>query len=303
MPGWNDILLEIQESGGAYDEIRRKYLKKLFCKTQRNIIAYYSGWLNKKIPNLDYGIKDIDKHGLMNAVKNLPKDKGLDLILHTPGGELSATESLIDYLRKIFGKNIRTIVPQLAMSGGTMMALSGTTIIMGKQSSLGPIDPQLAGISAHGVIEEFEQAHKEIKADSSKIPIWQPIIAKYRPTLIGDCQKSLRWAGEIATENLKTGMFSEMKEQNQDGNIASIVNALRDHAFTKSHDRHLSAEKCKEIGLEIKMMEDDNDLQDLILSVHHCMILTFTHTSAFKIIENHDRKAYVLHAQVMQARK
>jgi hypothetical protein len=36
---------------------------------------------------------------------------------------------------------------------------------MGKPSNLGPIDPQIGAIPAHGVLEEFRRAVEEIKAD------------------------------------------------------------------------------------------------------------------------------------------
>ena len=48
-----------------------------------------------------------------------------------------------------------------------MIACACREILMGKHSSLGPIDPQLGGVPAHGVIEEFERAIKEIKDDLS----------------------------------------------------------------------------------------------------------------------------------------
>jgi ClpP class serine protease len=54
--------------------------------------------------------------GFMTAVNKLDKSKGLDLILHTPGGEINATEQIVFYLRKIFKGDIRAIVPHLAMS-------------------------------------------------------------------------------------------------------------------------------------------------------------------------------------------
>ena len=117
--------------------------------------------------------------------------EGLDLILHTPGGETAATESIVHYLYSMFGTNIRAIVPQLSMSAGTMIACACKEIIMGKQSSLGPIDPQFGNLPAHGIIEEFRRAYNEIKSDPSKIPLWQPIIAKYHPTLIGECEKAI----------------------------------------------------------------------------------------------------------------
>ena len=59
-------------------------------------------------------------------------------------------------------KNIRVIVPHMAMSAGTMIACSAKEIIMGKESSLGPIDPQYRNVPAEGVIDEFNRAVKEI---------------------------------------------------------------------------------------------------------------------------------------------
>ena len=64
------------------------------------------------------GISDADKNGFMSVFHKLDRTKGLDLILHTPGGDMAATESIVDYLGSMFGKDIRAIIPQLAMSGG-----------------------------------------------------------------------------------------------------------------------------------------------------------------------------------------
>lgn len=61
----------------------------------------------------------------------------------------------------------------------------------------------------------------------------------------------------------------------------------------KVHNRHFKANFCKEIGLHVDMLEDDNTLQDLVLSVHHAYVITFGSTPAFKIIENQDSKAFI----------
>ena len=78
MPSWNQVLEEIKNSKriDALDFVRRKYLKLLFKKTERNIIAYYSGWLQKPgIGNAD--INDDDKNGLMASIHGLDRRKGL----------------------------------------------------------------------------------------------------------------------------------------------------------------------------------------------------------------------------------
>jgi ATP-dependent protease ClpP protease subunit len=267
MPDWKDLLDEIREAGSTYDIVRRKYLKKLHELTGRNVIVYYSGWLQKSQFSFDFAINDNDKIGFMNAIHGLDPKLGLDLILHTPGGETAATESIVDYLRKVFGANIRAIIPQLAMSGGTMIACACEKILMGKQSSLGPIDPQYAGLAAHGVIEEFERAFRECKADATTAYVWQPIIAKYNPTLIGECEKAIAWSKEMVKDWLITGMLKNEKDPGQKAD--SIIKELGDHALTKSHARHISVSKCKEIGLNVESMEDNQGLQDAILTVHH----------------------------------
>jgi ClpP class serine protease len=290
MPDWNDVLNEIKEAGSVYDMVRRKYLSELSDITGRNTIIYYSGWLQKPTVS-GLGINDNDKIGFMSTVHELDRSKGLDLILHTPGGEVAATESIVAYLREMFGTNIRAIIPQLALSAGTMIACSCESILMGKQSSLGPIDPQLGGLAAHGIIEEFEQAHSEISEDASKVPVWQPIIAKYSPTLIGECQKAINWSEEMVKEWLMTGMFREYDDKDEKSD--NVINELGDHALTKSHSRHIHASKCQDIGLNIEIMENYQELQDAILSLHHACIHTLSTTSAVKIIENQEGKAFI----------
>ncbi len=116
-----------------------------------------SGWLEKAhlvaqgLTGTE--VNDSDKNGFMATIHQLDRTKGLDLVLHTPGGNVAATESLVDYLRAMFGSDIRAIVPQLAMSAGTMIALASKQIVMGQHSSLGPIDPSLVSMTrVHALI-------------------------------------------------------------------------------------------------------------------------------------------------------
>lgn len=242
-------------------------------------------------------MNDTDKNGLMTAVNGLDPSKGLDLILHTPGGDTAATESIVDYLWSKFGSNIRCFVPQTAMSAGTMIACSSREIWMGKQSSLGPIDPQFNGIPAHGVLEEFQRAYKEIVEDPRTIPVWQPIIAKYHPAFLGECDKAITWSTTLVDGWLKRNMLSE--EPEKDLIVSNILRELGDHSVSLAHNRHLSASKCKEIGLKVYDLESDQKLQDKVLSVHHIYFHTLSSTPAFKIIENQKGMAFILQAQQM----
>ena len=293
MPNWSELHDELL-AGVHPDDIRRQYLGELHALTGRNVILYYSGWLQKGSTQRLVEITDEDKNGFMTVVHPLSdRSRGLDLVLHTPGGEVAATESLVDYLRSMFGTDIRAIIPQLAMSAGTMIACASREIIMGKQSSLGPIDPQYGGFPAHGVVEEFENAKAEIIENPATVPVWRTIIAKYPPAFIGECRKAIDWANEVASSWLATGMFAEHVTPRTEMKIDEIISTLSDHSLTKSHSRHLSAQVCRGIGLNVVDMEDDQCLQDAVLSLHHACMLTFDNTPAVKIIENHLGTAFI----------
>lgn len=279
----------------AIDIVRHEYLKQLHNKTGRNVIAYYSGFVSK--PGIaQQEINDEDKAGFMTAVHKLDKKKGLDLFLHTPGGSIAATESIVNYLHKMFGSDIRAVVPQIAMSAGTMVACCCKSILMAEHSNLGPIDPHLNGVPAYGVIDEFKRAIREIKRDPSKVHVWEPIIRQYRPTFLGQCQNAITWSKQFVEEHLKNVMFKGDKAAIT--KARSITRRLLDFKKNKAHNRHIHMEECKTIGLVIERIEDDPELQDLILTVHHCYMHALMNTPSFKIIENHLGTAFVK-AQVM----
>jgi Serine dehydrogenase proteinase len=291
MPNWNQVLNEIiskntELQNGAVnslDLVRRKYLKTLSKVTGRPVIAYYSGWLSNPGPGTD--VNDEDKNAFMMAIHKLDKDKGLDLILHTPGGGIAAAESIVDYLRRIFGKDIRAIVPHLAMSAGTMMACACKSIVMAKHSNLGPIDPQIMGMPAAAVKKEIERALSEIKADPAALQIWQFVLNKYNPTFIGQCDQAVTWAKEFVQKNLEDNMLAG--ESDAKNKATKIVEALSDIDTTKSHSRHIHIDDCIKFGLKIEKLEDNQVLQDAVLTVHHCYMHSFGSSPAVKIVENH----------------
>ncbi|MEH1740109.1 ATP-dependent Clp protease proteolytic subunit [Fusobacterium varium] len=303
MPNWGEILNTLRSEENPLDALRWKYLKVLHRYTGRNIITYYSSFLQNSSSS-GQEINDNDKNAFMQAVHKLDKAKGLDLILHTPGGNIAAAESIVDYLKDIFGNDIRAIVPQISMSAGTMIALSCKEIIMGKQSNLGPIDPHFGGMSCSAIIEEFKRAHLDISKDPKYIPIWQAIISKYHPTFLGDCEKAILWSEEIVKKWLLENM---LKDENEKENIANkIVEHFGSHEETKSHSRHIHMRECQEYGIKIKALEsfpkkkigDCKDFQDCVLTLHHTYMHTFTSSRAIKIVENHLSDAMITNEKI-----
>ena len=289
MAGWDDILDEIKRSPlkNAVDEVRHQYLRRLSELTGRNTIAYYSSWLTRRVENTD--INDNDMNGFMNTVRGLDCENGLDLVLHTPGGSPMAAEAIVKYLRSKFGKNIRVIVPHMAMSAGTMIACSAKEIIMGKQSSLGPIDPQLNGIPAYSIQSEFEDAKIDLANGTQNFNYWRLLLSKYPAAY----EKMAMDAIALSDTLLREWLGSCMLEDAASETIEKVCNSLNEHVDSKAHARHFDASFCKSIGLHIIDLEADQRLQDAVLSVHHCYVHTFASTAAVKIIENQNGKAFI----------
>ena len=299
MSSYNDILAELAQLRGGklpppdpIDVTRRKYLGEFYEKRKRNVIAYYSGHLQK--PRLEgTEICDEDKNAFLNVVHGLDPSKGLDLILHTPGGLAETTESIGNYLREVFGTDIEVFVPLMAMSGGTMIACVSKKIHMGKQSSIGPIDPQIGGISAGYALDEFNKVADQIKEDPSKALLWRPILEQYRPSFILRCDQWIKLSKEIVIKWLKTGMFSDTDEESTAEHVA---NQLSDHTAMKSHGRQIGLTKAKKIGLKVSEFEADKEIEDLVLAVHNAFMFTFVNTPSFKIVENHKGVAMIYSA-------
>lgn len=289
MPSWSEILKSVQVQppefvGEFLDNLRKGYIRELGDYTGRNVISYYSAWLVRPgVP--DISINDKDMNAFMENVHKLPKENGLDLILHTPGGDIAATEQLINYLHSIFDGNIRAIIPQMAMSAGSMMSVSCKEIIMGKQSNLGPFDPHLSGVPCQSVRKEIMMALNDIKENPHSLGLWQVLFNKYTPTFILSCQQAESLADELGRKLLQ-------KTVNKD-KVDDVMKLFGDNDESKTHSRHFNKKKCKEVGLNIIDLEADQRLQDLVLSIHHCYMITLEMTPVAKIVENNIGGSYL----------
>ena len=310
MPTWGEILKELKdtqdkEKKPPFDTVRRKYIKKLSEYTGRNTILYASNWTQPSdIPSEVLTINDEDIQGFLEVISNL-SGSTLDLIIHSPGGSAEATEALVKFLRSKF-THIRAIIPYGAMSAATMLACAADVIVMGDHSFIGPIDPQVIvytrlgrrTIPAQAIIEQFERAKRECKEDPKNVGVWLPMIEQYGPALLVECKNAIELSENLVLEWLTKYMF---KNDESSKEIAeNIAKVLADHSRFKSHGRHIDREQAKKIGLKIIDLEEDEKLQDLVLSVFHATTHTFGGTGAVKIIENHLGNAFIKQVQLQQ---
>lgn len=298
MPTWSVILNEAKKLGAvnpndAVNYIvsqKSAFLRRLSEKTGRNTILYFSGFLQKQ-PSNDTSINDLDINAFMENVHGLDKGLGLDLILHTPGGDLAATEQIIKYLKTCFQGNIRAIIPQMAMSAGSMIAVSCKSVLMGKQSALGPFDPQLNGVPCQSAIREFYKAVDDVSKNPASLGLWQAILSKLNPTFLTLCAQADELAEELTDKILEDKDIDKATK-------ARIREVFTKNQNSKTHSRHIDRDKCRDAGLDVIDLDEDNELQDLVLSIHHCCMILAEQTPVVKIVENNIGGCYIRNAMI-----
>ena len=182
-----------------------------------------------------------DSEELLRAIQLTDEKIPIDIILHTPGGLVLASEQIANALSKRKGK-VTVFVPHYAMSGGTMIALSADEVVMDGNAVLGPVDPQVGNFPAVSILKVLaDKPAKDIDdetmimADMSRKALRQ---VKATIQKIACCHYSPEEAETLA-ENLASGQWT--------------------------HDYPISFEEAKELGIKVssKMPEDVYKLMNL----------------------------------------
>lgn len=92
-----------------------------------------------------------------------------------------------------------------------------------------------------------------------------------------ECKNTLDWTDNILEKSLQ---ISNPK------NINKIKYALNSGEFTKDHSQNLSAKRCKELGLNIKFLEKNREMNKLIMNIHNEYLSFFNETNSCKIFVN-----------------
>lgn len=173
-----------------------------------------------------------DSEQVLRAIRLTPPDVPIDLILHTPGGLVLATEQIARALIRHPAK-VSVFVPHYAMSGGTMLALAADEIVMDANAVLGPVDPQLGNFPAASILKVVED--KPI----SEIDDQTLIMADLSRKAIAQVQRFVRTLLEDTIPNQKVAPEK----------VEAIVDALTTGRVT--HDYPITIEEATDLGLPV----------------------------------------------------
>jgi ClpP class serine protease len=169
-----------------------------------------------------------DSEQILRAIRMTPPDMPLDIVLHTPGGLVLASEQIACALRRHRGK-VTVFVPHYAMSGGTLIALAADEVVMDPDAVLGPVDPQLGS--------PFTGSYP---AASILKALQEPNPNRDDQTLIlGDVAKK-------AIDQVYEAVYSLVKERMPEEKAQELAKAMSSGRWT--HDYPLSFEQARALG-------------------------------------------------------
>ena len=290
MPSWTDLnnqyVAQPEKDRGAFlVNTFKDYTTKLADHVDQNVLFYSSSFLQKpQIPGLFSAVNAEDLNGFMTGVHGMDFNKGLLLMLHTPGGMAEAAESIVDYLWQKF-PTVHALIPTYAMSAGTMIALGCEKIIMGRQSQLGPTDPQLIidnrPYSAHSIVAQFEEAKTDISGNVALAHAWAPLLQRFGPALLQEATRALVYGKQMVAKWMEEHMFNGEANAAQTAKDAATFFSGDTHG---SHGRRINREAARAQALKIQDLEDDQDLQELALTMYHLATMAFENGPAAKIV-------------------
>lgn len=250
----------------------------------RHVIFYASAFLQKpQAPAPVIQITHEDINGFMSVMYGMDWSKGLTLVLHSPGGVTNAAETIVAYLRSKF-TDLEVIVPTFAMSAATMISLAAHRIVMGRQSQLGPIDPQFISggraLSARAVVDQFNRAKQDIRRDLTAAHLWAPILQSIGPGLLQDSVNALAYGERMVAQWLESGMFAGQARKKQLARAAARhFNDARKH---KSHGRRIDRDEARKQKLVVEDLESNQPLQEAVLSAYHLATIGIEKSPACK---------------------
>ena len=169
-----------------------------------------------------------DSEEVLRAIHLTDPTVPLDIILHTPGGLVLAALQIARAIHKHKGK-VTAFVPHYAMSGGSLIAMAASEIVMSEYAVLGPVDPQLGQYPAASILKAVAR---------------KPVADVDDQTLI------LADQAEKAVSQVRESVQELLADKCPREKAAELARLLSEGTWT--HDHPITFETAKSFGLPVR---------------------------------------------------
>jgi hypothetical protein len=194
---------------------------------------------------------------LSEQLDKIGEQKKISLYLYTTGGEMLAPFRIVKLIRS-YCDEFEVIVPYKAHSAGTLIALGGDKIVMGKLGELTPVDPTLTQPNPSNPNEKNEISVEDLNSyfllakekggvkDNQMIDVTKILAEKIPPLFLGRAYRAYRMA-RMLTERLLALHMQPIKEKTK---IQKIVSEITGDITI--HEYPIDRDEASELGLKVE---------------------------------------------------
>ena len=246
---------------------RLEILEKIECHRKRPLISYVTSIR----PNMSGNMAGDAISQIIQQIETIPlENEEIDFIIISNGGDPITSLRIISLLRERF-KKISVLLPYVAYSAATILALGADEIVMHPYSNLGPVDPQLtiSHSNEKGIQEQLHFSSEDLinyigflKQDVGVtdqeyiVSAIQPLLKDIGALPIGSAKRSQQLSLSLSEKMLSL----HIKDSNKARNIARALNSSYYH-----HGYAVGRKEAKEIGLNV--LSPDKDLEKLMFEL------------------------------------
>jgi len=206
---------------------------------------------------------------LRNAIDAIPEKRdSIAVILDTPGGVVEVVERMVTALRHAYD-DVSMIVPDYAMSAGTIFALSADRIMMDHLSCLGPIDPQIEKdgklVPALSYLNQFERLkNKGTQITTAEVALLNQLdlgeLYQFEQARELSVELLMKWLSSYKFKNWEKTETNGKKvtEDMKKERAQHIAELLNDPERWHSHGRAIDRQTLRdEVNLRVENLEDN----------------------------------------------
>jgi hypothetical protein len=287
------------------DEIRRA-ISEIEKIRDRKMICYVANVVKQNI-KAPVSIVSEDDLPFNEIVSTIPADcRKIDVLLVTPGGSAQQVDKFVNILRPRFDE-VTFIIPNIAMSAGSIFIMSGDNIIMNASSCFGPIDPQVPNKDSQFVpaqtllalVADIQERGEEfIKKQMN--PPWTDIqiIKQIDPKDLGNALTASQYSIDLVKRYLCAYKFKtwekhsdgrDVTTQEKEKTAEKIAKTLCDHKIWKTHGFGITRETAESVlHLKIQKVESIDGLERALRRMWALLYWVFENTPAYKIFISDD---------------
>ena len=222
----------------------------------------------------------------LEGVRGRSKRKGkrLAIVLRTGGGSVETVERYVDIARHLYN-DISFVVPDAAMSAGTVWCMSGDRVYMDYSSCLGPIDPQVPApgtqefIPAQGYLEKVRELSEKPELTEADVVMLRGIdlarLSLYEQARELSLDLLQHWLVRYKFKDWKkhSGSGNAVTPQEKSERANEIARILSDNSVWHSHGRAINIERLQILRLKVEDYSGEQELRQCIRTYHDFLVL------------------------------